>query len=110
MLDSLVSVARLDARAARDALSHPVVASALDDGPTDALHAVIAAAGLGTGVLSAHHHEALTGSVTHAEAELERLLRPNRIPARRGRPGSPAALPTLLGDVGVSAISCPQPL
>ncbi|WP_405795035.1 hypothetical protein [Streptomyces longwoodensis] len=74
ILDSLVSVARLDAYAARDALHHPVAASALDDGATDALNAVIAAAGLGSGVLSAHHHEALTGAVGHAETELERLL------------------------------------
>ncbi|MEU6904379.1 hypothetical protein ABZ935_03340 [Streptomyces coeruleorubidus] len=74
VLDSLVSVARLDAYAARDALHHPVAASALDDGAADALNAVIAAAGLGSGVLSAHHREALTGAVGHAEAELERLL------------------------------------
>ncbi|MFJ4818056.1 hypothetical protein [Streptomyces sp. NPDC088801] len=74
VLDSLVSVARLDAYAARDALHHPVAASALDDGAADALNAVIAAAGLGSGVLSAPHHEALTGAVGHAETELERLL------------------------------------
>ena len=74
VLDSLVSVARLDAYAARDALHHPVAASALDDGAADALNAVIAAAGLGSGLLSAHHHEALTGAVGHAETELERLL------------------------------------
>jgi hypothetical protein len=74
VLDCLVSVARLDAYAARDALHHPVAASALDDGATDALNAVIAAAGLGSGALSAHHHEALTGAVGHAETELERLL------------------------------------
>lgn len=35
---------------------------------------MIAAAGLGSGALSAHHHEALTGAVGHAETELERLL------------------------------------
>ncbi|MEU5362256.1 hypothetical protein ABZ354_01885 [Streptomyces sp. NPDC005925] len=74
VLDSLVSVARLDAYAARDALHHPVAAAALDDRAADALNAVIAAAGLGSGVLSAHHHEALTGAVGHAETELERLL------------------------------------
>jgi len=74
VLDSLVGVARLDAYAAREALHHPVAASALDDGAADALTAVIAAAGLGAGVLSAHHHEALTGAVGHAETELERLL------------------------------------
>ncbi|MET8723794.1 hypothetical protein [Streptomyces misionensis] len=74
ILDSLVSVARLDAYAARDALHHTVAASALDDGATDALNAVVAAAGLGSGVLSAHHHEALTDAVDHAETGLERLL------------------------------------
>ncbi|MFF1602877.1 hypothetical protein ACFVYV_36305 [Streptomyces mirabilis] len=74
VLDSLVSVARLDAYAARDALHHSVAASALDDRATDALNAVIATAGLGSGVLSAHHQEALTGAVGHAETELERLL------------------------------------
>ncbi|MFF2852527.1 hypothetical protein ACFVT5_40460 [Streptomyces sp. NPDC058001] len=74
VLDSLFSVARLDAYAARDALHHPVAASALDDRATDALNAVIATAGLGSGVLSAHHQEALTGAVGHAETELERLL------------------------------------
>ncbi|WP_037819988.1 hypothetical protein [Streptomyces sp. NRRL S-146] len=74
VLDSLVSVARLDAYAARDALHHPVAASTLDGRATAALNAVIAAAGLGSGVLSAHHHEALTGAVGHAETELERLL------------------------------------
>ena len=42
VLDSLVSVARLDAYAARDALHHPVAASALDDRATDALNTVIA--------------------------------------------------------------------
>ncbi|WP_031045783.1 hypothetical protein [Streptomyces sp. NRRL F-5650] len=74
LVDSLVSVARLDACAARDALHHSVAASALDDRAKDALNAVIAAAGLGSGVLSARHHEALTGAVGHAETELERLL------------------------------------
>ncbi|RZU18313.1 hypothetical protein EV567_3249 [Streptomyces sp. BK239] len=74
ILDALVSVARLDAYAARDALHHPVAASALDDQATVALTAVIAAAGLGAGALSAHDHEALTGAVGHAERELERLL------------------------------------
>ncbi|MEW1599345.1 hypothetical protein [Streptomyces sp. NPDC093808] len=74
VLDSLVSVARLDAYAARDALRHPVAASALDNRATDALNAVIATAGLGAGVLSARHHEALTGAVGHTETELEKLL------------------------------------
>lgn len=74
VLDSLVNVTRLDAYAARDALHHPVAASALDDRATDALNAVIATAGLGSGVLSAHHQEALTGAVGHAETALERLL------------------------------------
>lgn len=74
ILDALVSVARLDAYAARDALHHPVAASALDDQATVALTAVIAAAGLGAGALSAHDHEALTAAVGHAERELERLL------------------------------------
>ncbi|MER6694982.1 hypothetical protein [Streptomyces minutiscleroticus] len=72
VLDSLVGVARLDA--ARDALRHPVAASALGTGVTDVLNAVIDAAALGSGVLPAHHHQALTAAVAHAEAELERLL------------------------------------
>ncbi|MEV6949567.1 hypothetical protein AB0N07_48260 [Streptomyces sp. NPDC051172] len=80
VLDSVVSVARLDAYAARDALLHPIVASALEDRATDALHAVIAAAGLGSGVLSAHHREALTGAVDHAETELEKLLQAEPAP------------------------------
>ncbi|MFF0134320.1 hypothetical protein ACFYTG_53475 [Streptomyces mirabilis] len=74
MLDALVDIARLDAYAARDVLHHPVAASALSTGPTDALGAVITAAGLGAGSLPAHHHEALTGAVAHAETELEWLL------------------------------------
>ncbi|MDK1342791.1 hypothetical protein QNO09_05655 [Streptomyces sp. 378] len=87
VVDSVVSVARLDAYAARDALHHPVAASALDDGATDALNAVIAAAGLGSGVLSAHHHEALTGAVGHAETELERLLQAEPDPGQEGTTG-----------------------
>lgn len=74
MLGSLVDVARLDAYAARDVLHHPVVASALSASARDALSAVIAAAGLGAGVLPAHHREALAGAVVHAETELGRLL------------------------------------
>ncbi|MFC9463729.1 hypothetical protein [Streptomyces coelicoflavus] len=74
ILDCLVGVARLDAYAARDVLHHPVAASALDDQATGALTAVIAAAGLGAGALSATDHEALMGAVGHAERELERLL------------------------------------
>ncbi|MGX1115811.1 hypothetical protein RKD37_001174 [Streptomyces ambofaciens] len=74
ILESLVSVARLDAYAAREALHHPVAASALAEQATGALTAVIAAAGLGAGALSAPDHEALTGAVGHAERELEKLL------------------------------------
>ncbi|MFJ2734495.1 MULTISPECIES: hypothetical protein [unclassified Streptomyces] len=74
VLDSLVSVARLDAYAAREVLHDPVAATVLDDEATEALNAVIAEAGLGSGVLSAHHREALTGAVGHAETELERHL------------------------------------
>ncbi|MFF8732298.1 hypothetical protein ACF073_38430 [Streptomyces sp. NPDC015171] len=80
VLDSVVSVARLDAYAAREALLHPVVASALEDRVRDALHAVIAAAGLGSGALSARHHEALTGAVGYAETELEKLLQADPTP------------------------------
>ncbi|MFB7652969.1 MULTISPECIES: hypothetical protein [unclassified Streptomyces] len=79
--ETIAEVAQLDAYAARDALHHPVVASALDDVATDAPHAVIAAAGLGSGVLSGHHHEALTGVVGHAETELEVLLQAEPDPA-----------------------------
>ncbi|MGV9921563.1 hypothetical protein ACWDMR_00290 [Streptomyces althioticus] len=74
ILDALLSVARLDAYAARDALHHPIARSALGDQATNALTAVIAAAGLGSGALSAHDHEALTGAVGNAERELEGLL------------------------------------
>ncbi|MGA5148136.1 hypothetical protein ACPCSF_24305 [Streptomyces griseoincarnatus] len=74
ILDCLVGVARLDAYAAREALHHPLAGTALDDCATDALHRVITTAGLGSGVLSARHHEALTGAVDHAETELETLL------------------------------------
>ncbi|MEU4486613.1 hypothetical protein AB0H94_17300 [Streptomyces purpurascens] len=84
LLDAIVAVARLDAYAARDVLHHPVAASALDDGSTDALNTVIAAAGLGAGALPAHHREALTGAVTHAETELERLLEAERSLSQAG--------------------------
>ncbi|WP_338483914.1 hypothetical protein VM636_06920 [Streptomyces sp. SCSIO 75703] len=80
ILDCLVGVARLDAYAARDVLHHPVAASALDDQATGALTAVIAAAGLGAGTLSAPDHEALMGAVGHAERELERLLQADSNP------------------------------
>ncbi|MEV5843721.1 hypothetical protein AB0M32_17350 [Streptomyces sp. NPDC051985] len=80
ILDSLVSVARLDAYAAQDALRHPVAASHLDAGAADALHALIAAAGLGASVLPAHHLESLMGAVGHAETELERLLQTEQDP------------------------------
>ncbi|WP_328937449.1 hypothetical protein OG288_12390 [Streptomyces tauricus] len=68
-------MARLDAYAARDVLHHPIAASTLDTCSAHALHAVIAAAGLESGVLPAHHHRALKGAVVHASAELERLLK-----------------------------------
>ncbi|CAL9453914.1 hypothetical protein [Streptomyces sp. enrichment culture] len=74
VLDSLVGVARLDAYAAREALHHPVAASALDAQATVALTEVVTAAGLGAGVLSAPDHEALTDAVDHAETELVKLL------------------------------------
>ncbi|MBZ6230293.1 hypothetical protein [Streptomyces olivaceus] len=74
LLDSVVGVARLDAYAAREALHHPVAASALDAQATVALTAVITAAGLGAGALSAPEHETLTGAVGHAERELSELL------------------------------------
>ncbi|MDT0615217.1 hypothetical protein [Streptomyces lancefieldiae] len=80
ILDSLISVARLDAYAAREALHHPVAASVLDDQETVALTAVIAAAGLGAGALSAHDHEALTGAASNAERELEELLQADSNP------------------------------
>ncbi|MFG2564721.1 hypothetical protein ACGFR6_04690 [Streptomyces sp. NPDC048567] len=73
-LDALVNVARLDAYAAREALHHPVAASALNDQATAELTTVIATAGLGVGALSARDHEALTGAVGHAERELKWLL------------------------------------
>ncbi|WP_333743018.1 hypothetical protein [Streptomyces ardesiacus] len=84
ILDALASVARLDAYAARDALNHPIAASALEDRATEALTAVITAAGLGASVLNAHHHEALTGAVGHAATELERLLQAVPAPSQEG--------------------------
>ncbi|WP_434595907.1 hypothetical protein [Streptomyces sp. A5-4] len=77
---TIAKVAQLDAYAARDVLHHPLAVSALGAGSTLALNAVIAAAGLGSGALPAHHYEALTGAVAHAEAELERLLKTERDP------------------------------
>ncbi|MFJ4973024.1 hypothetical protein [Streptomyces sp. NPDC088755] len=71
---TIAEVARLDAYAARDVLNHPMAPSTLDTGSTHVLSAVIAAAGLGSGVLPVHHHEALTAAVDHAGAKLERLL------------------------------------
>ncbi|MER6526624.1 hypothetical protein [Streptomyces sp. NPDC001508] len=88
MLDALVDIARLDAYAARDVLHHPAAASALGTGPTDVLGTVITAAGLGARSLPAHHHEALTGAVAHAETELERLLEAERdLSQSENRPG-----------------------
>ncbi|MGW4550202.1 hypothetical protein ACWEN4_28225 [Streptomyces violaceorubidus] len=84
ILDALVGVARLDAYAARDALNHPVAASVLDGRATDALNAVITAAGLGASVLAAHHHEALAGAVGHAATKLERLLHAVPAPSQEG--------------------------
>ncbi|OKJ72288.1 hypothetical protein [Streptomyces sp. CB02460] len=74
ILDALANVARLDAYAARDALHHPVAASALDDQATAELTTVITTAGLGAGALSAPDHETLTRAVGHGERELEWLL------------------------------------
>jgi hypothetical protein len=74
LLDSLVTVARLDAYAARDVLHHPVAASVLSSGPRDALSAVITRAGLGAGGLPTSHREALTSAVLHAEKQLKGLL------------------------------------
>lgn len=74
VLAPLVRTARLDAYAARDALHHPVAASALDDQATAALTSVVAAAGLGAGALSARDHETLAVAVGHAEGELQKLL------------------------------------
>ncbi|MFF9044323.1 hypothetical protein [Streptomyces parvulus] len=90
ILDRLVSVARLDAyAAAREALCHPLAASALDDRATSALHAVITTAGLQSGVQPAHHHEALTGAVGHAETELEKLLHADPDPGQGSATGAP---------------------
>jgi hypothetical protein len=110
ILDALVSVARLDAYAARDALHHPVVASALDDQATVALTTVIAAAGLGAGALSAHDHEAMRRGRQRREGAGKAAA--GRSGSRLGgdTPWCPGVLPTRFGGVGVSAISCPQPL
>ncbi|MFC7994015.1 hypothetical protein ACFUV2_32560 [Streptomyces pilosus] len=80
ILDSLLSVARLDAYAAQEALHHPAAAPALDDQATGALTSVVAAAGLGAGALSAHDHQALTGAVSNAERALEELLQADSNP------------------------------
>ncbi|SDD14343.1 hypothetical protein [Streptomyces prasinopilosus] len=47
---------------------------------------MINAVGLGAGVPSAHHHEALTGAVGHAETEREKLLRAEPEPGQEGTP------------------------
>ncbi|MFJ2509842.1 hypothetical protein ACIQJX_26395 [Streptomyces griseoviridis] len=80
ILNRIVNIARLDAYAAREALHHSLAASALDDRETSALRAVITTAGLQSGILSAHHHDALTSAVGHAETELEKLLQANPDP------------------------------
>ncbi|MEU8933922.1 hypothetical protein AB0D30_29065 [Streptomyces sp. NPDC048409] len=74
LASALAEAARLDAYAAREVLHHPLAATVLDDAAKDVLNAVIAAAGLGSGVLSANHSEALTGAVGHAETQLAELL------------------------------------
>ncbi|MEU9735176.1 hypothetical protein [Streptomyces sp. NPDC048002] len=73
---ALAAAARLDAYAAREVLRHPVAATVLDDEAKDVLYAVTAAAGLGSGELSADHRDALTCAVRDAETQLERLLQP----------------------------------
>ncbi|MEU3795682.1 hypothetical protein [Streptomyces fructofermentans] len=84
LIDSLASplteAARLDAHAAREVLHHPVAAIVLDDEAKDLLNTVAAAAGLGSGALHAHHREALTGAVSHAETQLAGLLQVETAP------------------------------
>ncbi|MFG3153931.1 hypothetical protein ACGF7W_18045 [Streptomyces sp. NPDC048219] len=77
---ALAAAARLDAYSAREVLRHPVAATALDEEAKDVLTAVTAAAGLGSGALSADHHEALTCAVDHAETQLEQLLQAEPAP------------------------------
>ncbi|MGW8989099.1 hypothetical protein ACWGRF_04095 [Streptomyces zhihengii] len=74
MPKAIADVARLDAYAARDVLHHPIAASVQDAGSPPSLNAVIAAVGLGSGVMSAHQHQALTTAVAHADIGLKRLL------------------------------------
>ncbi|MFI0108056.1 hypothetical protein ACH4TM_31120 [Streptomyces parvus] len=80
LTSALTAAARLDAYAAQEVLRHPVAAMAVDDEAKDVLNAVTIAAGLGSGALSADHHEALTYAVEHAEAQLEQLLQAGPAP------------------------------
>ncbi|MEV0778596.1 hypothetical protein ACIBLA_36425 [Streptomyces sp. NPDC050433] len=79
----VADVAGLDAYAAREVLHHPAARAALSTDRADALSSVITAAGLGAGVLPAHHRQSLTAAVAHAEAELARLLRTDEHVRRR---------------------------
>jgi hypothetical protein len=74
LLDAVCDVARLDACAARDVLHDSTAAPALSSDQERALTAVIAAAGLEAGDLSAHHSRSLTSAVAHAERTLAGLL------------------------------------
>jgi hypothetical protein len=72
--DAVVDLAILDANAARDVLNHHLVRSHLSSEQTQKLDAVLTASGLGAGILSDAHTQALTSAVDKAEAALHELL------------------------------------
>ncbi|MEU8954870.1 hypothetical protein AB0C93_11245 [Streptomyces sp. NPDC048518] len=96
---ALAEAARHDAYAAREVLHHPVAAPVLDIKATEQLNAVLDAAGLGAGTLPANHFRALTGAVSHAEAQLEGLLQGERHPGE-----SPAGPTATIRGLASSAI------
>ncbi|MBT2527799.1 hypothetical protein J7E91_20830 [Streptomyces sp. ISL-99] len=73
--EAVAEAARLDAYAAREALHHPAARAGLSADRADALKAVITAAGLGAGTLSADYRQSLSKAVALGETELRRLLR-----------------------------------
>ncbi|QBI56129.1 hypothetical protein [Streptomonospora litoralis] len=72
--DPIVDAARLDAYAARDTLTHPLVGAHLDEEQRSHLESIVAESGLGAGRLSPTHMETLTAASERAEAALRRLL------------------------------------
>ncbi|MEV5413394.1 hypothetical protein AB0K60_31750 [Thermopolyspora sp. NPDC052614] len=72
--DAVADVAVLDGYAARDVLNHRPVRSRLTEAQRQKLNDVLTASGLGAGMLSPAHMQAVTTAVDKAETALRRLL------------------------------------